>query len=841
MRLSEKILPVLIYVNVCALIFFFFLPALPGLGVVQLSPMWLLVVLVVLLVALAARQREKWPGLLRQPRFKRWALLFLGILLLQALTRLPHLVYDLAFLNADKSVTLLMVKHIGAGTDFPIYFYGQFYQGTPHVYLYALIHLLVPSLRVSLLLGNMIIFSLFVLVASRLIDKITRSGSHLTSILILSLPLAGLNFLGSDEIRGFALIALLQVSLALLVFLAIFEGKRPFFTMGLAAGLLFWTYQPALIFMAVVLVWLFSALLVRREIKLFFLAGLRICAGLFLGGLPHLLAEINNAFVNTRGLFLSDSLFDRIRLFPQGFPGSIAPAVLMDLDTSRIVSWVLAAAFVFGLSVSIYLFIKKREARTLYLPVIFVVSLILLAMSNYPPTLRYIAHYKLYGFLTFLILIVPFHALRPLRSRNVQIAVVLMFALFTCFRTAAQFAPAGQSHRYNKKDIAALNGLPRRLLLGNYWNTMRWQPFMGKDKIFVTVPRAVQPNSVLTFAKYYPHALELGEHWPDRGAVEVFIIHRHRERELDRLLADFDIGCTKRRLPSGRYLLCRDFSRRLSPAFYDLMIQRRASRYARDKRASYQSFKGIVSRISPAIVEGNRITLKLPGFHRSLLKNLTDKQVKDWRFVLTKGNRQIGFPLDFSKTRLAYTLPPYVTVEPGEYRQYVTFLDTPVRDLGLIQIAAEEGPRTRYLAMSQLRDRGFYGPLPEPEGGKRFKRGLPIGDLALTVLSADIAALGFRVYSVFDFDSSIWNRRFCQVLFINDRAFFLRPGGNLVTLPLNGETDIRLKTKYNSLLNIVDSKGNIQFVNSGALLTEIVLYLKDGTVQVIPPFLREAK
>jgi hypothetical protein len=841
LRLLEKILPVLIYVNVCGLIFFFFLPALPGLGVPQLSPMWLLVPLFGLLVALVVRQRKKWPGLLRQPRFKRWALLFLGILLLQALTRLPHLVYDLAFLNADKSVTLLMVKHIGAGTDFPIYFYGQFYQGTPHVYLYALIHLLVPSLKVSLLLGNMIIFSLFVLVGSRLIDKITRSGSYLTSILILSLPLAGLNFLGNDEIRGFALIALLQVSLAFLVFLAIFEGRRPFFTMGLVAGLLFWTYQPALIFMAVVLVWLFSALLVRREIKLFFLAGLRICAGLFLGGLPHLLAEINNAFVNTRGLFLSGSIFDRIRLFPEGFPGSIASAVLTDLDTSRLISWVLAAAFVFGLSVSIYLFIKKREARTLYLPVIFVVSLILLALSNYPPTARYIAHYKLYCFLTFLILIVPFNALRPLLSRGFKIAFVLIFALFTCFRTAAQFEPASRSHRYNQGDIAALNALPQRLLLGNYWNTMRWQPFGVEDKIFAAVPRAVQPNSVLTFAKYYPHALELGEQWPYRDAAEVFILHRHRERELDQLLADFDIDCTKRRLPSGRYLLCRDFSRRLSPAFYDLMIQRRASRYARDKRASYRSFKGIISEISPVPVEGNRITLKLPGFHRSLLKNLTGKQVKDWRFVLTKGNRRIGFPLDFSKTRLAYTFPAYVAVEPGEYRQYVTFMDTPVRDLGLVQIAAEEGPRTRYLVMSRLRDRAFYGPLPEPEGGKRFKRGLPMGDLALTVLSADIAALGFRVYSVFDFDSSIWNRRLQQVLFINDRAFPLRPGGNLVTLPLNGETDIRLKTKYNSLLNIVDSKGNVQFVNSGALLTEIVLYLKNGTVQVIPPFLREAK
>lgn len=678
-----------------------------------------------------------------------------------------------------------------------------------------------------------------------MIQRVTQTKTILYPVLILSLPLGGLNFLASDEIRGFALIVLLEVLLAFLVYKVIFESERPFFAIGLVTGILFWTYQPASIFFVVVLTWMSACLLSRRELKKFCYSGLFGSAGFFIGCLPHLLAEINNGFINTRGLFLSSNIADRGHISHKGLLANISSALLTDLDASRIISYLVVLAFVAGLSLSVYLFIKKRNRKTIFLPVIYAFSIIILAMSNYPPTPRYIVHYKLFSFMTFLLAIVPFNTIRSLRSRGAKIIGIIIFVIFSCWRWVGQFPLTLQSHRNNIVDIEELKRLAHRPVLGHYWNTMRWKPFLAEDQPLFTVPRAVQLGSVFTFAKYYPAALNLGEYWCEGGGERVFLLHRYRERETDLLMTDFGIKYEKHRLPSNRYVLFKDFSRPLSPAFFDLMVQRREGRYARQKRVSFRFFKEIVNRISGPLIRGGGITLTIPAVDPSLLKKIPRKELKDWRCELIKGDHRISFPLDFTKRSITFSFPPYITCEPGEYRQHVTFLDTPIRDLGSINIEAEKGQRSSYLVFTRLRDIAFYGPLRDITAGEKFKKGLPIDCLEIRTLSSEVERIEFHIYSVFDFSSSIWNRHFDQVLYVNHHEFPLYHGNNRIVLPLSGEKRLRLKVKHKSLLNIIDSLGNFQFFNTGILLEKIIVHIKNRAGKenkyAISPLLRRVE
>ena len=173
------IVELLLYLQAAVLVFSFFSPALPRLGVPfsSLKGEFLALFLAfVLLYAVLEKRKiiEAWLS----GAIPMWLWLFVAALSLQLLTRVPFLVHYQASLNADKSVTLLMIRNITAGSSYPIYFYGQLYQGSLNAYLYSMIHaLFVAPLALSVLIGNALFLSIAVLFGSALINRLTSSTS----------------------------------------------------------------------------------------------------------------------------------------------------------------------------------------------------------------------------------------------------------------------------------------------------------------------------------------------------------------------------------------------------------------------------------------------------------------------------------------------------------------------------------------------------------------------------------------------------------------------------------------------------------------------------------------
>ncbi|MEE9263898.1 MAG: hypothetical protein V3V11_05535 [Vicinamibacteria bacterium] len=140
------------------------------------------------------------------------------------------------------------------------------------------------------------------------------------------------------------------------------------------------------------------------------------------------------------------------------------------------------------------------------------------------------------------------------------------------------------------------------------------------------------------------------------------------------------------------------------------------------------------------------------------------------------------------------------------------------------------------LTISDVRDRvRFFGP-----GKSRPRRGLPINGLELTVLDEKVSSIELRIYSFFDFGSSLWANRYTQLLLLNGEEIPLRYGQNTIVRPVPKQGRIHLDTKYKTLLFARDTQRNVEFHNTGGALEKIIVHGVGFSYQVVP-FLREGR
>ncbi len=327
----ERLIPLLFILTFLVFVYSFFSPSLPRfrLSLAHIKDE-LAILLIALFAGLIILKRQKWITAFSD-RTKIHMFYFFVMFMLVLLSRLPFLVYHLTLLNADKSVTLLMVKNIAQGVSFPIYFYGQFYQGSLPAYLYAFLYNILPQLNLSVLVVNFLVYTLFILFAVLLISKITNKRSFFYPIIILSLPLTGMNLFTNDMVRGIPFIVFFECLLMYLVYQVIFEKKRYFFLIGVIGGLLYWLYLPSIGFILIAFGWLCGFLLVRKKIRLILQSSVHLIAGFCVGNFPHILAEINNHFINTKFLIFSPRTLGNTKIFDLDSLAKMFEVIFMDL------------------------------------------------------------------------------------------------------------------------------------------------------------------------------------------------------------------------------------------------------------------------------------------------------------------------------------------------------------------------------------------------------------------------------------------------------------------------------------------------------------------------------
>ncbi|HEY7817410.1 MAG TPA: hypothetical protein VIG29_04265, partial [Vicinamibacteria bacterium] len=701
---------------------------------------------------------------------------FLGFalaLFLLLVTRLPHLASPLAFLNSDRAVTLLMTKHIAEGVSRPIYFYGQLYHGSLDAYLYALAYRVIPSLPLAASLVNLVLYSMFVVVGAALIRKISGSSSFLYPVLFLSMPITAASFLSLDYLRGFPLIVLLQATLLYLVFEVVFEEKDRPFLLGCVGGMLLWCYQQALTTMVVTLGLAAAALIRRRRFEAWKSFALFL-PGFVLGALPHVLAEINNDAANTRLLFLTKA--------PPGAEiatlenaKNVFGAVLGEIDVNPVVAIVLVAVFAIGCA--------GRSLRAIYLPAVFVAVLLFTSLSGYPAETRWYAHYRVLTFFSLLIMCLGASRLERLRRPWPKALVAAACLLFSIARFVEEEPRLRAAHRENREDVEWISHQGSALVVGDYFNTLRFAPFAGDQTIITTAPDVEESVRIFELSKYFPLALELGKRWEQ--APRQLMVRSHESWVVERWSKELGFSAYAEALPSGRYTL---YSRFLPEPSADVLSI--LSSYLRERY--------------------------LPEIERFGTRHQ----------VLEKDGARIRFPQG-----AGFRLPEKIAPPCGRYQESFVFFDMMVTPRGSLDIDGESCEGS--IVSSLLMDRQTF------LWDDALVSGLPVEGLALELRDEAIDSIDLHLYSFFDFESSIWANRYQQALLLNGREFPVRAGRSLIRYRRSDGTRVQLDSRHQTLLPAHDSRENVVFHDTGIVLERLVLY-RGGIEEEVELFLTPA-
>ncbi len=806
-------LEALLYVNAALLVVATFAPSVPRLPI----PAWLstgplLLTLVPLLFVNGFRHRSALAA------SRKGLLTFGAVLPLLLLTRLPHLANPLAFMNSDRSVTLLMARHIGEGVSRPVYFYGQLYHGSLDAYLYSLVYRAVGSLPLAAAIANLVLFSLFIGIAAALIQRISGSDSRFYPVLFLSLPLTAASFLSMDYLRGIPLIILLQTVLIYLVFEVVFENRERPFLLGSVCGLLVWVYQPALTIVAVTLTWAGAAVLRRRSLQEW-RARLLFLPGFILGALPHFLSELNNDWFNTRNIFLSTRPAGFAEVWSMDNLKRVFSAVV-ETDANPAVSMPLVGLFLIACLVLLGDSWKRRSLRPLYLPSILFSVLLLTILSGYAADTRWIAHYRLLSFFVLLVLALLSSRLDRIDGRWTRSGFALGWLLFAVWRGAEEESALGPPHRENRKDVEWLLSKRNVVAMGDYFNTFRFAPFVDESMVTAAAPSPEDPNHILEFSKYHPLALDLGRRWED--SPRYLIVRGRESRFVERWSRELGIASFAEELPSGRYTMYSRFSPSPSPYLFSILSSYLRERYLPEIEGFASILDRKTNRESRPRFEGRRIVGPAPEATVSADGEVAEFLQGNWRHVLRNEGGQVSLPARAIGDGAAFRLPRGVAPACGSYDESLSFLDMDFSHRGSVEIAGEscEG----FVVLSDLRDELTFFREDELSffRGENLVSGLPAEGLRLELADEEIESIDLYLYSFFDFGSTLWTNRYEQTLTLNQRELPLKPGRNVVRYRREEGPRVRLETRYKTLLPAHDSYGNVLFPNTGVVVERIV-------------------
>jgi hypothetical protein len=227
--------------------------------------------------------------------------------------RLWALLHGIPPTNSDEGTIGLAALHIAAGSDFPVYFYGQHYMGTIEAYLAApLVALTGPSV-LALRVPNLVLYAVFLLVMWLLTRRVFTAW--------FATFVVGLLALGSDRLLRNQLIAgggypEINPAGAALVLLAVGLATRRstalYGLFGLIAGLMIWDDQLVLPYVAAAVAVLLVGGLSRRAVA-------AVVAGTVVGALPLILHDLTSpwrdtaipTFFGLSGGGVDASLYDR--------------------------------------------------------------------------------------------------------------------------------------------------------------------------------------------------------------------------------------------------------------------------------------------------------------------------------------------------------------------------------------------------------------------------------------------------------------------------------------------------------------------------------------------------
>jgi hypothetical protein len=715
-------------------------------------------------------------------------------------------------------VTSLMTMHISAQKSRPIYFYGQLYQGCLNTYLYALTYKLVPDLQVAITLTNLLIFALAILAGYLVIGKFAAVPAIYYFSFMTSL-FASLYYISLDTTRGFQLWALLFFLLLFFCQQAVFEKKNRFIACGLLGGLLFYLYQPSALIIFFLLLWVFWQ---KRSLPAAVAIGLGFVAGCF----PHILSEIQNNFYNSRFLLFQSE--GREIALKNLLPIFFFPAhAFNNLVLPQVSAYLFDLFFVGGFGYCLYKFQKTRSGRYIWLPAVYVLITIGLFLSGIvPQESRYRAHFVVYSILAAQFMLLPFSWRRIFGSKPVKAVFVAALCLFNGLAVADFVKERKGPHLENSAAIERILSLGEPIILGSYWDTMRFAPFVRDDKIIMTAPSPKNPNVFNpNTLKYLPNTLDLAENWDSKRSA--LLIRANVYKYVLQFLRPLRVTCRTAEL-SDNLLLVYDFDKRLSLEIATILCANKLKNYA-----EIAAFIPAPGRVRSLSLNGGILHIEAeltdPGRESSPFHKIVLKQARwPWRLEI---------PFAFRGGAMDWRLPAGVLPPEGKCSLAVTYLNFPLSEQEMeIRTATAAGPvAAEKIAFSSLAPRKNILVWDGAENREKTIAGSALADgFAFRVLAKDAEAVRIACFSPLDFQGPDWYNRYRQELLVTRNGVTakvpMRYGANIVTLPARQGERITLAMRYTSFFR-VRTAGNaasesLEFVKAGAMIQEFSLQVR---------------
>lgn len=779
-------------------------------------PDWKIILLVLLSLA-AYNHFPLYKEALTSKNLKRNLLAFSMIFALLAATRVAQFKYSKAFLNSDRQVTSLMTRHIDENKSRPIYFYGQLYMGCLNTYLYAITYKLVPDLQIAITLTNLLIFALAILFAYLVISKFVTVPPVYYFSFMASL-FAALYNISLDTTRGFQLWALLFFLLLYFCYQAIFEKKNHFIVCGFLGGLLFYQYQPSALIIFCLLLWIFWQ---KKSLPVALAIGLGFVAGCF----PHLLSEIQSNFYSTKFLFYQGEA--RVIDLKNFLPIFFFPAHnFNNIFLPPISAYLFDLFFVLGFGCCLGKFLKTRSGKYLFLPLVYLVITIGLFLSGIiPQESRYRAHFVVYSILAALFMTLPFSWQRVFGSKTVKALFVAALCLFNGMAIADFVKERKGPHRENSAAIEKIVNLNEMIILGNYWDTMRFAPFARDNKIIMTAPSLKDPNVFNpNTVKYLPNTLALAEGWDKSPSA--LVVKTNVYKYVAQFLRPLAVSCKTAEL-NDNLLLVHDFSKKLSLEIVAVLCSNKLKRLAdivafipAPGRIRSISLSSGILHLEADLTDGKR---EFSPFHKIILKQ------PRWPW-------QVEVPFEFHGGVMNWRLPANVLLPGGKCSLAITFLNFPLLEQEMdIKLALAAAPvATEKIAFSSLTLQKNVLVWNEAANREEKIVGFPVAGFGCTILDKNAAALQIALFSLLDFKNPDWYNRYQQELLVTKNGemmkFPMQFGRNLVTLPVQAGDRITMATRYASFFRDQVQGSTaieyLEFIKTGAMLQELSLKIR---------------
>lgn len=274
--------------------------------------------------------------------------------------------------NPDYAVVVQMARHIAAGTDFPVFFYGQAYMGSLEPSVSALLVFLFGPSPFIICLGTALVSFLLLLVIFRTALKISGclAACVATSLCIMG-PMGYFHYMCSPR-GGYALCLLLTT---LLLQMGCFVGVakpenwkqelKAYLALGFVAGLGFWNFWlviPAIATVGIIL-------LLRLRFRLFrwcvWVPGL---TGFLLGSLPWWIWNVRHSWASLESSSVAGNMRLYVEMAKTMFNDRIPTLIGFSVVKSPAVQ-TLVFAFIIFLGFLPFLFILTKKRRSEASPV----------------------------------------------------------------------------------------------------------------------------------------------------------------------------------------------------------------------------------------------------------------------------------------------------------------------------------------------------------------------------------------------------------------------------------------------------------------------------------------